>query len=481
MKDITIIGGGVIGCLIAREIAKYDIEICVIEKHSDVASETSKANSSIVHGGFDAPVGSNKAKFNVKGNKMMKKTCEQLNVHYKNNGSIVLAFNDEQVETLKEIYERGIKNGVGGLSIISGEEVREIEPSISKEAKAAILAKTGGIVCPYKLTHNAAQNAAENGVQFIFNCKLIEIENKGDYFNLITTKGNIETKYIINAAGVFADEVARMAGDNTFSIYPRKGEYILFDKKLGKEVNHTIFQTPTKLGKGILVTPTVDGNLLIGPTALNIENKNDYDTTREVLLEVLEGAKKSVPSISSKNIITSFSGLRAIADKDDFIIGISEKVERLINVAGIQSPGLSASPAIAEYVAQLLNDINHGKLPLKADYNPTIEVKPEIISITTEELAELVNKNPAYGKIVCRCETVSEGEIVDSIKCECGATTIDGVKRRTRAGMGRCQGGFCMPRVLEILSRELGIPFTKIQKNDEGTFILQSETKGGIA
>ena len=478
MRDITIIGDGVVGCLVARALSRYAFDVCLIEQCNDTASETSKANSGIVHAGFDAPVGSEKARFNALGSAMMEQTCKELDVHFKRNGSLVLAFDEEQGRVLQEILERGKENGVQGLSILSAGEVQEIEPNLSHNVVAALLAKTGGIVCPYTLTHNAAQNAVENGAQILRNTKALSIKWNGDFYTIQTNNGIIETKYIVNAAGLYADEIARMAGDDTISIYPRRGEYMLMDKKVGALVRHTIFQVPTKMGKGILVTPTVDGNLLIGPTAENLENKADTDTTIQGLEQVFDGACKSVKGLSRRDVITSFSGLRAVSSTDDFIIGFSKAIPNFVHAAGIQSPGLSAAPAIAEYVAELFC-IKVDGVETNPSFKPFIEKKPRVAEISAEKLQALIDKNPAYGNIICRCETVSEGEIVDAVQCECGAEDIDGVKRRTRAGMGRCQGGFCMPRVLEIVSRETGVPFTSVKKNETGAYILTAETKGG--
>ena len=480
MRDITIIGGGVIGCLTARALSKYRLDICLLERRHDVASETSKANSAIVHAGFDAKPGTNKATYNVLGNAMMGRVCEELDVHFRRNGSLLLAFDAEQAAALADILERGKTNGVPGLSLLSGDEARALEPQISRDVVAALRAETGGIVCPYMLTHNAARNAAENGVSILRGVNAEAVEWRGDYFIIHTNAGDIETKYIVNAAGVHADDVARMAGDESISIRARRGEYLLLDKKAGGLVSHTIFQTPTKMGKGILVTPTVDGNLLIGPNAVDTGDKNDVDTTREGLDTVTAGALLSVPSLNPRDVITSFTGLRAVSDNDDFIIGFSEAVPNLLHAAGMQSPGLSAAPAVAEALADMLCE-HIGNAELNPHYNPRAAKSPRILEISPDELHALIQNNPAYGNIICRCETVSEGEIVDSIRHAAGARDIDGVKRRTRAGMGRCQGGFCMPRVLELLARETGVPYADIQKNENGSYILTTDTKGGAA
>ncbi len=487
MIRVAVIGAGLVGSLTARALSRYRFELFLLEKHSDVSMETSKANSAIVHAGFDAPVGSNKAKFNVLGNAAMDKLCEDLDVHFKRNGSLVLAFTEEDLELIQVLYERGLKNKVPKLSILSAEQVKAMEPALSDEVKGALLAETGGIVCPYTLAQQAARSACENGVILQTNSKVEKIDQTDSGFLIhIENKEPLAVDYIVNAAGVFADDIARMAGDESVHIKPRKGEYMLCDKKIGNMISHTLFQVPNKLGKGILITPTVDGNLLIGPNANEMDDKECTETSEEGLAFVLKGAKKAIPTLSSRNIITSFAGLRAIAqgEDDDFIIARSKTVPQLINLAGIQSPGLSAAPAIAEEAVEILTALLAEK-NISREINPNFIEKTrapkDILRLSVEELNELIKQNPAYGKIVCRCETVSEGQIIEAIQdCSCKGIkpSIDSVKRRTRAGMGRCQGGFCMPRVLEIISRETGIPFTEVMKGDDGSYILTRKTKG---
>ena len=475
--DVAVIGAGIIGALTARELAKYKLSAVLIEKCNDVAMGTTKANSAIVHAGFDAVPGTKKAIFNVLGAERMPKVTSELSVPYRNNGSLVVAFSEEELPELQNLLERGIKNGVKDLKILSKEELLELEPNISPEAVAALHAPTAGIVCPYEFAIAATENAVTNGVEFIRNCEVKDVEVHDDYTTLITNTGDIKAKVVVNAAGVFSDDIARMFGDDTINIVARKGEYYLFDKAVGHVVFHTVFQCPTPMGKGVLVTPTVDGNLLIGPTAVDIEDKNDTSTTYEGLMEVLNKAHKSVPTIiNTRDAITQFSGLRAHAKSGDFIIGFSEKAPSLYNLAGIESPGLSAAPAIAVHAAQeVANKL--GLTELKEDYNP---IRPQPIRfryLDDEEMAELIKQDPRYGRIICRCETITEGEIVEAIHAPAGARDIDGVKRRTRAGMGRCQGGFCSSKVLEILARELNIPYEEVTKEGGNSRILYGRTK----
>lgn len=476
MYDIAIVGAGVTGAMTARELSQYDLKIALLDKCNDVAMGATKANSGIVHAGFDAAEGSLMAKLNVEGCAMMAETCKKLNVPYKNNGSLVVAFSEEETEHLQKLYDRGVKNGVPDMKILSKEELLAMEPNLNPDACGALYAPTAGIVCPYELTIAAAECAVTNGVEFIRNCEVKAVETDDEKITLDTTQGKIEAKYVINAAGVFADDLARMAGDDTIHITARRGEYFLLDKSVGNTVNHTIFQCPSKMGKGILVAQTVDGNLLMGPTAEDIEDKSDVSTSNAGLNNVKKFAAKSVPTINARNAITSFTGLRAHADAHEFIIGISEKNPRLINAAGIESPGLSSSPAIAKYIDNIVKSL-FGDLTVKADYDDTREAPVRFRHMTDEEREELIKKNSAYGRIICRCETITEGEILDAIHAPAGARDVDGVKRRTRAGMGRCQGGFCGSKVVEILARELGCELNDITKFGGNSNILFDRTK----
>ena len=473
--DVAVIGAGVIGSLIARELSRYNLKIALVEKCNDMAMGTSKANSAIVHAGFDAKPGSMKAKFNVEGTALMPELCKTLGVPFKPVGSLVVAFSDEEVETLKSLLERGNENGVPCLEIYGKEKLKEAEPYISDEAKAALWAPTAGIVCPYELTIAAAENAVVNGTDFIRNFEVKKIDFNGGIFTVSNGEKEITAKYVINAAGVFCDETAALIGDTSIHTTPRKGEYMLCDKSIGHLANHTIFQCPSKMGKGILVTPTVDGNLLLGPSAIDIDDKEDVTTQADTLSDVLEAAKKSVPCLTTREVITSFAGLRAHCDKNDFIIEPSKVNAQFINVAGIESPGLSSAPAIAVYVKDMLLEALDADE--KSDFNPVREEPVRFRHMTNEERKALIDKNPAYGRIICRCETITEGEILDAINAPAGARDVDGVKRRTRAGMGRCQGGFCGSKVVELLARELGVEINEITKFGGNSKILYERTK----
>ena len=476
MYDVAIIGAGVIGASIFRELTKYDLKVTVLEKENDVSMGTSKANSAIVHAGYDPKVGTLMAKYNVKGNEMFEDLCKELSVPFKRNGSLIIAFSEEDMETVKNLYENGNKIGVKGLQILSKEEVLEKEPNLSHDIVGALYAPTGGIVGPYEYTIALMENAVSNGGELKLRSEVKNIEKENDIFKITTTDGKvIEAKYVINAAGVHADEIHNLIAKESFKIIPRKGEYFVMDKTQGKLVSSTIFQCPSKLGKGILVTPTVHGNLLVGPDAQDIEDKEDKSTAAERLDYIRETSKRTTNKVNFRESIRNFAGLRATPDRGDFIVEEAEDVKNFIDVAGIKSPGLSSAPAIAEDVVKILNGCG---LELKENksFNPNRE---EIVfmELSPEEKAEVIKKDPRYGKIICRCESITEGEIVNAIHRSFGSITLDGVKRRCRPGMGRCQGGFCGPKVQEIIARELNIPMEDIYQEKDGSYILVGKTK----
>lgn len=473
MYDVVIIGAGIIGGMIARTLSKYDVSICILEKENDVAMGATKANSAIVHAGFDAKEGSLKAQLNVKGSQMMPRITEELGVKYKNNGSLVIGFNDDDKKTIEELFNRGIKNGVKGLEILQKDELQEKEPNISDNAVCALYAPTGAIICPYEFAIAAVGNAMDNGADLKLNFEVKSIEYKDGLYEISSENEKIESKCVINAAGLFSDKIAKMTGDDSFTIHPRKGEYILLDKECGSLVTHTIFRTPSKMGKGILVSPTVDNNLLLGPTSEDISDKDDKNITADGFSKIIKESAENVNGIMLNKSITSFCGLRAVGDSGDFIINSPRKC--FINVAGIESPGLSASPAIAEYVVDMLK--NDMVLEEKTNYNPNRKPAHYFRAASIEEKNKIIEKNKSFGRVICRCETVTEGEIIEAIHTNPGARDLDGVKRRTRAQMGRCQGGFCMPYITEILSRELGIEYKSVTKCGGKSFVNTSKTK----
>lgn len=475
MYDIAIVGAGVIGASIFRELTKYDLKVVLIDKENDVSMGTTKANSAIVHAGYDPEPGSLTAKYNVKGNEMFEELCKELSVPFKRNGSIVLAFNDDDLKEIKHLYDNGNNNGVRGLKLLSREEVLEMEPNLSAEVKGALLAPTGGIVGPFEFAIALVENGVANGGELKLGEKIVNIE-KADTFVLTTEGGEkIEAKYVVNAAGVHADEVHNMIAEETFKINPVKGEYFVMDKSQGGLVSHTIFQCPSPKGKGILVTPTVHGNLLVGPDAESVDDKDNVCTTSENLNYIRQTAARTTDKVNYRESIRNFAGLRANPSTGDFIVGETKDVKGFIDVAGIKSPGLSSAPAIAEDVVNILEGcgLNAEK---KANFDGSRK-QVHFMEMTPAEKAELIKKDKRYGRIICRCESITEGEIVDAIKRSFGKITVDGVKRRCRPGMGRCQGGFCGPRVQEIISRELNIPMEQIEKEHKGSYILTGRTK----
>lgn len=478
MYDVIIIGAGVSGAAVARELSRYKVNACVIEKEEDVCCGTSKANSAIVHAGYDAATGSLMAKLNVRGNQMMEQLSKDLDFPFKKNGSLVVCLSEEDMPKLQALYDRGVANGVPELRILNREELRAMEPNISDDAYAALYAPTAGIVCPFNLNIAMAENACVNGVEFKFDTEVTGLHSIEGGWAIETNQGSFETKYVVNAAGVYADRLHNMVSAKKIHITPRRGDYCLLDKTAGDLVSKTIFALPGKFGKGILVAPTVHGNLILGPTAIDIEDKEGTNTTREGLDQVITKCGMNVKNIPMRSVITSFAGLRAHEDGHEFLIGELEDAKGFIDCAGIESPGLTSSPAIGEMVAEILRE----KLNLEKNENFVATRKGVLDpdSLSKEERIELIKKNPAYGNIICRCEMITEGEILDAIHRPLGAKSLDGVKRRTRAGMGRCQAGFCSPRTMEILARERHVSMFDITKSGGESKIVTGTNKDSL-
>jgi len=476
LVDIIIIGAGVSGCAIARELSRKKASILVVEREEDVCCGTSKANSAIVHAGYDAKHGSLMAKLNVLGSEMMPGLSRELDFHYRQNGSLVVMLDENDRPNLIKLYENGVKNGVRDLRIIERDELVAMEPNISDDAVAALYAPTGGIVCPFGLTYALAENAASNGAEFRFDSEVTGIERIDGGWRVKTVKGDLEAKVVVNAAGVYSGKLHNMVSDEPMTIIPRRGDYFLLDRTTGGFVERTIFQLPGKYGKGVLVAPTVHGNTIVGPTAIDVDDPDATATTQAGLDDIRAKSGRAVKNLPLRQTITSFAGLRAHEPRHEFFIG--EIAPGFVDCAAIESPGLSSAPAIGVMVA----DIVTGILGLEAD--PTFDgtrkgiLNPQELGI--EEYNALIRENPAYGTVICRCETVTEGEIIDAIRRVPGAKSVDGVKRRTRAGMGRCQGGFCSPRVLEILSRELGIPMGEITKAGGNSRLIVGVNKDNV-
>jgi len=476
--DIIIIGGGVTGCSIARTLSKYDLNICLLEKEADIASGTTKANSGVVHAGYSADRKYIKRNLCIRGNKLYTQAQKELNFPFRRIGSFVVALEDTQIEELEEQRKKGLQDGVPDLELIlDKEKIKKMEPNLTDEAVGVLHAPSAGIVSPYELTYALAENAATNGVKFFRNQEVIKIRHQEYVFTVKTREGEFQSNNLINAAGLYASRISKMLGLDYFDIMPRRGEYILFDRNM-LHLNKILFPSPTKVSKGILVCPTVHGNTFVGPNAQNIVDLDDLSTTTAGLKEILEGGMKLVPNLPVRSSIRNFAGLRAVPDTMDFIIDNTD-VYGFINVAGILSPGLTSCFAIAERVEEFL-ELLGVQMRVKEDYNP-IRPKPErFTNFSQEELDKKIKKDPLWARIVCRCETIPEREIIDAIHAPVGATTVDGVKFRCRAGMGRCQGGFCRPRVMQILSRELNIPMEEITKRGEDTNIVVGKTKDFI-
>ncbi|HHQ4318963.1 TPA: NAD(P)/FAD-dependent oxidoreductase [Clostridium perfringens] len=468
MRDIIVIGAGVVGCSIARELSKYNLDVLVVEKNSDVSEGISKGNSGIVHAGYNEKIGTLKAKLNIEGNKIFDDLSRDLQFPFKRNGAFILAFKDEEMKTLESLKENGEKLGVEGLEILTREEALNIEPNLNKEIVGVLNVKTSGIVSPYEMTIALAENAAENGVEFKLNSKVTNIEKISERYKVtLNNKEVVSGKIIINASGLEGAFLNNLVSMTKKEINPIKGEYCLFDKVSGAMINKTLFQVPNKLSKGVLVTPTAEGNLLVGPNA--VEGRT-LETSREGIDEILDKSKKSLEELPVARILNTFSGIRPKTKEGDFIIEEVEDAKNFINVIGIDSPGLTAAPAIGVYVVNMIKE----KLDLveKKNFKKTREKIVRFAELSLEEKNKLIKEKPAYGHMICKCEFVTEGEIVEAIHRPIKALTVDAIKRRTRASMGGCQGVGCTLPISKILSRELGIDISDINKNSEGSPVV---------
>ena len=471
--DVVIVGAGVIGSMLARELSRYHLQVCVLEKENDVAMGASKANSGIIHGGYDPIPGTLKAKLNSEGVELLFTAARELHVPHQRNGSMVCAFgSDAEHALLEELYLQGQENNVPDLAILSGDEARLLEPNLSAQVSRVLYVPNAGIVGPYELTIAAIGNAMDNGVTLKRNFLVTDIRREGGIFFVTSDSGDcVQGTYLLNCAGGYSDKIAEMAGDGFFAITPRAGEYMLLDKAEGTRIRHTLFQCPTNEGKGILVSPTAHGNLLVGPTASKVETPENRDTTPAGLAQVEKLAAKSVPSVNFRQVITSFTGVRSTGNTGDFILEASKNVPGLIHAAAVESPGLTCCVSIAKYLVEILR-AEGLTLTEKADWDGTRTDTHTFQKMSGEEKDAFIKANPAYGKIVCRCEMISEGEITDAIRTNPSARDMDGVKRRTRSGMGRCQGGFCGPYVMDLISKELGIPMEQVTKNGGASRML---------
>ncbi len=473
MYDVIVIGAGVIGASVARELAKYKAKVLVLDKENDVGNVTSMANSAIVHSGYDPKPGTNKAKYNVEGNSMFDLLSKELDVEFKRIGSLTCATNEEEMEVIKSYVSRAKENGVE-IQILNKEETKKIEPYVSDDVVGSLYAPTAGIINPFELCVALCENAMDNGVELLLNEEVVNIEKLTNKYVVRTKKCEYESKVVVNAAGLQSDIISKLVGIDHFDIKPRKGEYFVLDHFEKPFVSHVIFPVPTEKGKGILVTPTTHGNYLVGPSSEFVDDKEDFSTDKLTLDSVRKNSSKLVKNIPFGYIIRQFSGLRATGSTHDFVI---EEIDGFVNLGGIESPGLASSPAIAKEAVRLINNVL--KLEVNELFNPFRRKVIRLSKMSEGERNELIRNNPSFGHIICRCEGISEGEVVDCIRRNAGARTIKGVKKRCRPGFGKCQGGFCEPLVVEILARELNLNPLNVRYDSVDSYILQSETKEG--
>ena len=478
MFDVVVIGAGIVGSFVARKLASYELSVAVLEKEPDVGNVTTMANSAIVHSGYDPVPGTLKAKLNVLGNKMMDKVCEELDVEMERIGSLTVALYDEQLPMLQSLAQRSKENGVE-VKILNAEETLKLEPHLNPQVKGSLFAPTAGIVNPFTLSVHAMENAVDNGVKLFLNEKVVNINKESGFYNIICESGNsYQAKVIINAAGIYSDVIHKMVEPIDYTITPRKGEYFILDHYTDDLVKHTIFPLPSEKGKGILVTPSIGGTYLIGPSAEAMPSKDDVSTDKPTLDDVRRQALDMVPSIPFNQVIRTFAGSRPTPSTHDFVIGYAKCDNHFINLSGIESPGLVSAPAIAEYVVSeylaKVVDLKENK-----NYNPNVKKRPALNKMSVEEKKAFIKKNPTYGEIICNCEKVSLGEILFEMNTSVPPTTIKAVKKRTRAGFGKCQGGFCQPLVTKLIAEKFNIPLNKVLFQKEGSYVIPYKLKGG--
>ena len=474
VEDVIIIGGGVCGCSLLYELSRYKISALLLEKENDIACGTTKSNSGIVHAGYDPGPGTAMARFNVEGNALIEKLSADLDIPYKKIGSLVVAFDENDQETIKKLLDKGIKNGVSGLRIITGEELFHIEPNLNREAVSALYAPSTGIISPWELAVAQAECAVQGGTRVTLDCEVKSIKKEDNAFLITTNKGDFFSRYVVNASGVNSDTVSQMAEPKHFTIIPENGEYYILDKTEIDLIKTVVFPCPSKLGKGVLVSPTVHGNIIVGPDKKDI-TRDDFSTTAAGLEYVRENALRTVPSINFRTSIRNFSGIRANSDYKDFITGESKHTPGFFNIAGIKSPGLTSAPAIAKEITKLLHDKG-----LSNELNPLFVEKRHVTrfnELNETEKSKVIRKNPLYGTIVCRCEMVTEGEIIDALNRPLPPRSIDALKRRCSPGMGRCQGGFCSPKVLALIAKHFNMEMENVPKDKKGMYIVTGKTK----
>jgi len=476
IHDVIVIGAGAVGSLISRALSRYQLDILLVDKASDACEGTTKANTAIVHAGYDAKPGTLKAQLNAAGNDLYDQVCGELDVEFDRCGTYVVGVSESDLRTLGDLYERGRQNGVRGLSLLSGDAMREREPSVTPAVTGALFAGTGGLVDPFQLCIGAAESAVLNGARVALNTRVEGFARFGGVTEVQTSRGALYARWVVIAAGLWADDLMACAGLDGFSIMPRKGEYFLLDKMAGDDVHTVLFPCPTPVSKGILVSRTIHGNVILGPNANDVDDKNDLETTSEGLNDVMSGAKKLVPTLDARMVIRTFAGLRATGSTGDFLIDISKSWPQMVVLAGIESPGLTASPAIAEHVVAMMREAGLRTVE-RPDWNPIRRGIPRFAQLSTVQREALIAKDSRFGRVICRCETVTEGEVVAALHAPIPARTYDGIKRRTRLGSGRCQGAFDTPRVLEIMAREMGAKETELTKRGGASRFVLRPTK----
>ena len=475
--DVVVIGAGAVGCAIARELSKYQIRVMVVDKNEDIGGDASKSNSAIIHTGYDAAPDTLESQLVVAANPMYDEIVNDLDVPFKRIGAILPAITSEQFEQLPAIKAKAFKNRVYDVEYKSGAELLEMEPNLNPEVKGGLYIPRESIIDPFIFVQALAENANANGVEFLLNAKVTDIKTEnGKIKSVVTTKGEIETMYVINSAGLYCDDIAEMVGKADYKVVARKGQFYILDKNTSCQVNQIVLPIPTKITKGKLMCPTIHGNMLVGPTAEDQPSKVDKSTSADGLASIATDVRNLVPNVNLRDTITQYSGLRPNRNPEGLHVDTYEDLYGYINLSGVRSTGLTLSVAMGKYVAQKMLEIG-AEMTLKDNFIKTRKGIVKFSEQTREKQAELIQENPLYGNVICRCETVTEAEIMQAIHRPLGAKSVDAVKRRVRAGMGRCQGGFCGPKVIEILARELGVEPSEINKNNEGSYMVTGKTR----
>lgn len=475
--DVVVIGAGAVGCAIARELSKYQIQVMVVDKNEDVGGDASKSNSAIIHTGYDASPGTLESELVVAANPMYPELVKELDVPFKQTGAILPAITQEQFEQLPVIKAKAFKNRVYDIEYLTKEQIIAMEPNINPEVRGGLHIPRESIIDPFILVQALAENANENGVDFLLNTKVTGIQTENQKIKAVeTTAGVIETRYVINAAALYCDEIAGMVGKAGYKVVARRGQFYILDKNTSCKVNHIVLPIPTKITKGKLMCPTIHGNMLVGPTAEDLDNKTDKSVTADGLESIVKDVQRLIPNVDIRDTITQYSGLRPNRNPEGLHVDMYDDLEGYVNLSGVRSTGLTLSVSMGVYVAQLLKEHGCG-LVYKENFKKTRKGIRIFHEMTACEQEEIIKENPKYGNIICRCETITEGEILDAIHRPLGARSMDAVKRRVRAGMGRCQGGFCGPKVIEILSKELNIPVEEVNKNVSGSYMVSGKMR----